>query len=156
MEGLGVVANVIAVVDLSAKVATLCFQYSKDVFSARADIERLRTQVEHLTIALRATQRLIEGTKGVSLLTSQALAGSFRNCMADLERLGKKLAPNPVRTVMRRYGVRALKWPFTSKDVEQLLADLERHEKNITLGLQVDQTYVHRHNPVTLPRLTSY
>ncbi|KAJ4020366.1 hypothetical protein NW766_001845, partial [Fusarium irregulare] len=142
MEGLGVVANVIAVVDLSAKVATLCFQYSKDVSSARADIERLRTQVEHLATALRATQQLIEGTKGPSLLTSQGLAGSFRNCMADLERLEKKLAPNPVRTVMRRYGVRALKWPFTSKDVEQLLADLERHEKHILLGLQVDQTAI--------------
>ncbi|WZH40876.1 kinesin light chain 1 [Fusarium acuminatum] len=140
MEGLGVVANIIAVVDLSAKVATLCFQYSKDVSSARADIERLRSQVEHLATALRATQRPIEGTRGLSLLTSQGLAGSFRSCMADLERLEKKLAPNPVRTAMRRYGVRALKWPFTSKDVDQLLAGLERHEKNMLLGLQVDQT----------------
>lgn len=105
MEGLGVVANIIAVVDLSAKVATLCFQYSKDVSSARADIERLRSQVEHLATALRATQRLIEGTRGLSLLTSQGLAGSFHSCMADLERLEKKLAPNPVRTAMRRYGV---------------------------------------------------
>jgi hypothetical protein len=89
-------------------------------------------------------------------LTSQGLAGSFRSCMADLERLEKKLAPNPVRTAMRRYGVRALKWPFTSKDVDQLLAGLERHEKNMLLGLQVDQTYAHRQNPITLPRLTSY
>ncbi|KAJ4243339.1 hypothetical protein NW762_014825 [Fusarium torreyae] len=142
MEGLGVVANIIAVVDLSAKVATLCFQYSKDVSSARADIERLRSQVEHLVTTLRATQRLVEGTRGLSLLTSQELAGSFRSCMADLERLEKKLAPNPVRTAMRRYGVRALKWPFTSKDVDQLLAGLERHEKNMLLGLQVDQTAI--------------
>ncbi|KAF4970220.1 hypothetical protein FSARC_2685 [Fusarium sarcochroum] len=140
MEGLGVAANLIAVVDLSTKVATLCFQYSRDVSSARADIQRLRDQVEHLATTLRATRRLVEGTKGQSLSTSQELAGSFRSCMADLERLEKKLDPNPVRTAMRRYGIRALKWPFSSKEVDQLLAGLDRHEKTILLGLQVDQT----------------
>ncbi|RGP63231.1 kinesin light chain 3 [Fusarium longipes] len=140
MEALGVVANIIAVVDLSTKVATLCFQYSKDVSGARADIERLRSQVEHLANVLRATQRLLEGTQGLSLPTSQGLADSFHSCMTDLKRLEKKLQPNRVRTKMRRYGLRAFKWPFNSKEVNQLLADLERHEKSILLGLQVDQT----------------
>ncbi|KAL3587549.1 hypothetical protein FPOAC2_13446 [Fusarium poae] len=142
MEGLGVAANIIAVIDLSAKVATLCFQYSKDVSSARADIERLRNQVEHLGTALRATQCLVEGTKSLSLSISKGLVGSFRSCIADLERLEKKLDPNPVRTAMRRYGIRALKWPFNSKEVDQLLAGLDRHEKTILLGLQVDQTAI--------------
>ncbi|KAH6989185.1 kinesin light chain 3 [Ilyonectria sp. MPI-CAGE-AT-0026] len=140
MEGLGVAANVIAVVDLSAKVAALCFQYSKEVAGARADIQRLRTQVEHLGTALRATQRLVEGSKGRSLLTSQELVDSIRNCIADLEQLEKKLDPNPARTVMRRLGLRALKWPFNSKEVDQILFSLERHEKTILLGLQIDQT----------------
>uniref|UniRef100_A0A4E9EIH7 NB-ARC domain-containing protein n=1 Tax=Gibberella zeae TaxID=5518 RepID=A0A4E9EIH7_GIBZA len=142
MEALGVIANIIAVVDLSAKVATLCFQYSKDVSSARADIERLRNQVEHLATALRATQRLIEGNKGPSLSTSQGLTGPFRSCMVDLERLEKKLEPHPIRTAMRRYGVRALKWPFSSREVNQLLDGLDRHEKTILLELQVDQTAI--------------
>ncbi|KPA40104.1 kinesin light chain 3 [Fusarium langsethiae] len=127
MEGLGVAANIIAVVELSAKVATLCFQYSKDVSSARADIERLRNQVEHLGTTLRATQRLVEENKGLSLHTSQGLTGSFRSCITDLERLEKKLDPNP---------------PFNSKEVDQLLAGLDRHEKTILLGLQVDQTAI--------------
>ncbi|RGP69012.1 kinesin light chain 3 [Fusarium sporotrichioides] len=140
MEGLGVAASIIAVVDLSTKVATLCSQYSKDVSSARADIERIRQQVEQLTTALQATQRLVEGNKGSSLSASQGLLGSFRSCIADLERLEKKLDPNPIRTAMRRYGIRALKWPFNRKEVDQLLAGLDRHEKTILLGLQVDQT----------------
>jgi len=143
MEGLGVAANVIAVVDLSAKVATLCLQYSKEVASARADIQRLHSQVEHLGAALQATRRLVEGSKGRPLLTSHELIGSFRSCIADLERLEKRLGPNPARIAMRRFGVRALKWPFSSKEVDQLLASLERHEKTILLGLQIDQTYVY-------------
>ncbi|KAF6781498.1 vegetative incompatibility protein HET-E-1, partial [Colletotrichum sojae] len=93
MEGLGVAANVIAVVDLSAKVAELCFQYFKEVAGARGDIHRLRTQVEHLGTAVRGTQRLVEGIKGRSLLTSQELVDSIHECIADLERLEKKLDP---------------------------------------------------------------
>ncbi|KAF6806307.1 Kinesin light chain 5 [Colletotrichum musicola] len=140
MEGLGVAANVIAVVDLSAKVAALCFQYSKEVAGARGDIQRLRTQVEHLGTAVRGTQRLVEGIKGRSLLISQELVDSIHECIADLERLEKKLDPKPARTMMRRLGLRALKWPFDSKEVDQVLSSLERHEKTILLGLQIDQT----------------
>ncbi|KAG7411973.1 hypothetical protein Forpe1208_v009375 [Fusarium oxysporum f. sp. rapae] len=142
MEGLGVVANIIAVVDLSTKVATLCFQYSKEVSSARADIERLRKQVQNLATALQATQRLVEGNKGLALSTSQDLIGSFRTCTADLKQVEKKLDLNPLRTTMRRYGFRALKWPFNRKEVDQLLTNLEHHEKKILLGLQVDQTAI--------------
>ncbi|KAF6782559.1 Kinesin light chain 5 [Colletotrichum sojae] len=140
MGGLGVAANVIAVVDLSAKVAALCFQYSKEVAGARGDIQRLRTQVEHLGTAVRGTQRLVEGIKGRSLLISQELVDSIHECIADLERLEKKLDPKPARTMMRRLGLRALKWPFDSKEVDQVLSSLERHEKTILLGLQIDQT----------------
>ncbi|KAI9167834.1 Kinesin light chain [Paramyrothecium foliicola] len=142
MEGLGAAANIIAVVDLSAKVATLCLQYSKEVASARADIQRLHTQVEHLGTALRASQRLLKDAKAQSLLTSHELVGSFRECIAELKRLKDKLDPSPARTTMRRLGLRALKWPFNSKEVDQLLTSLERHEKTIMLGLQIDQTAV--------------
>jgi hypothetical protein len=144
MEGVGVAANIIAIVDLSLKISTLCLQYSKEVTSARADIARLNNQVEHLAGALRATQRLVESPSGASLSVSQALAASFRSCISDLEQAERKLDPSPVRTVMRRYGLRALKWPFKSKEIDQLLASLQRHEKAILLGLQVDQTYAHK------------
>jgi hypothetical protein len=143
MEGLGVAANVMAVIDLSAKVATLCFQYSKEVASARADIQRLHAQVKHLGAALQASQRLMESTKSQSLSTSQELVGSFRDCITELGRLEQKLSPRTVRTTMRRLGLRALKWPFNSKEVDQLLSNLERHEKTILLGLQIDQTCAH-------------
>ncbi|KAF4341603.1 kinesin light chain 3 [Fusarium beomiforme] len=140
MEGLGVAANIIAVVELSAKVGKLCLQYSRDVSGARADIRRLHNQVEHLETALQAAQRLVEKNKDASLPISNRLLGSLQNCMDDLQKVEKKLEPNLARTVMRRYGLRALKWPFNSKEVDQLLVGLERHEKTILLGLQVDQT----------------
>ncbi|KAM6505253.1 hypothetical protein FSOLCH5_014486 [Fusarium solani] len=41
---------------------------------------------------------------------------------------------------MRRFGLRALKWPFDSKEVSDIVSNLERYERTITLGLQIDQT----------------
>ncbi|KAF2625753.1 hypothetical protein BU25DRAFT_473202 [Macroventuria anomochaeta] len=74
MEGLSGIASVIAVIDISAKIAALCYQYS---------------------IA-----------------------------------------------AMSRFGVRALKWPFTSKQVEKIVFDMEGYEHAFTLALQVDQMQV--------------
>lgn len=142
MEGLGVAANVMAIIDLSAKVATLCFQYSKEVANARADIQRLHAQVEHLGTALQASQRLMENEGSQSLFICQELVGSFCDCIAELGRLEQKLNPRTARNTMRRLGLRALKWPFNSKEVDRLLSNLERHEKTILLGLQIDQTFV--------------
>ncbi|KAM0269068.1 hypothetical protein ACHAQH_009824 [Verticillium albo-atrum] len=120
MEGLGVAANVIAVIDLSAKVATLCVQYAKEVAGARADIQRLQKQANQLGSALRAAQHVVEGSNSQSLFASQGLTGSFCECIVDLQRLENKLCPNPARTAMRRLGLRALKWPFNSKEVNQV------------------------------------
>jgi hypothetical protein len=41
MEGLGVAANVIAVIKLSAKVASVCLDYSRAVKHAAKDIDQL-------------------------------------------------------------------------------------------------------------------
>jgi hypothetical protein len=41
---------------------------------------------------------------------------------------------------MSRFGMRALKWPFESKDVQGTIQDLERCRGNISLALNIDQT----------------
>ncbi|KAL1855871.1 hypothetical protein VTK73DRAFT_8451 [Phialemonium thermophilum] len=142
MEALGVAANVIAVVDLSAKVATLCFRYSKQVASARADIQRLQGQVQLLETALQATRRLVEGPRGPLLSTSQELASSLRGCIRCLRQVEKRLSPDLPRGAMRRLGLRAWKWPFLSRDVDQIIASLQHHQRAIGVGLQIDQTHM--------------
>ncbi|KAI8410918.1 hypothetical protein FOFC_07512, partial [Fusarium oxysporum] len=102
MDGLGIVANIAAVLDLSAKVATLCFQYSTTVASARGDIKRLQSHVSGLAVALRAGKQLVEGPNSRPLVASRELAASLQ--------------------------------------LEGIITNLERHEKTILLGLQIDQT----------------
>ncbi|KAF4340314.1 neutral trehalase [Fusarium beomiforme] len=140
MDGLGIVANIAAVLDLSAKVATLCFQYSTSVASARGDIKRLQSHINGLAVALRAGKRLVEGPNSRPLVASRELAASLQVCTDELRRMHDKLELGTGHEAMHRFGLRALKWPFSSREVEDIITNLERHEKTILLGLQIDQT----------------
>lgn len=137
-EIVGLTASIIAIVELSAKLAT----YSNTVGSARGDISRLQSQLGSLDISLKAAQRLINEPKNHALATSRSLIDSLDKCQAELARVQDKLDPSSTRKVIRRFGFRALKWPFDSKEVSELINSLEQYKQTITLCLQVDQTYV--------------
>ena len=140
MEGLGVAANVIAVVELSAKIASLCVQYSLAVKHAKADIERLGREVNGVTDLLRAVEKLLQRPDNTQLSTSQKLHDALEGCFSQLTQLDTQLHPGKTRKIMSRFGIRALKWPFESKGVEKVINDLERCKQTISLALQVDQT----------------
>ena len=57
-----------------------------------------------------------------------------------LDKLKTQLEPSNTRKAMSQFGVRALKWPFTSKEVEKFIASLESYEQTYTLALLADQT----------------
>ena len=61
MEGLGAAASVIAVVELAAKVASLCLEYSSAVKKARPDIGCLRKHINSLKTAIDGVQELLQG-----------------------------------------------------------------------------------------------
>ena len=54
---------------------------------------------------------------------------------------------------MSRFGVRALKWPFESKDVDAIIKALERYQDTVSASLNVDQVYV-MHSSLLLLVLT--
>ena len=142
MEAVGVVANVFAVVDMSAKVVTLCSWYFKAAAGARDDISRVQNRVRHLGIVLQSAQRVIEGPDGGALVASRELNESLAECSSELGTLQNKLEPSGRRTAMRRVGLRALKWPLSKEETGVAVANLERCENTISFGFQIDQTYV--------------
>jgi hypothetical protein len=135
MDGLSGAASVIAVVDLSAKIASRCFQYSVAVKNAKEDIGRLRGEVSRIGDVLGGAKKLLEGPEEMCLLTSQTLSDSLKGCSVQLEKLNRRLELSNTRKAMSRLGVRALKWPFTSKEVEKIVADLERYKQTFSLAL---------------------
>ncbi|RYP78020.1 hypothetical protein DL770_006952 [Monosporascus sp. CRB-9-2] len=138
-EGLGVAASAIAVIELSAKVASLCLQYSKNVKHAKEDITRIHDEVIRLKNTSKEVQNLVNSPRGTKLKASQKLGDTLKDSQSRLERLDHELTPSKGRQVMKQFGLRALKWPFESKDVEKIIQDIARCTQTISLNLQVDQ-----------------
>jgi hypothetical protein len=140
MDGLSGAASIIAVIDISAKILSLCFQYSVAVKDAKKDIERVQRKVTDIKAILKKIKQLLDGRDRAQLSTTHELSDSLKECFRELEELKAELEPGKTRKAMSRFGVRALKWPFTSKQVENIVSGLERYEQTFTLALQVDQT----------------
>ena len=138
-EGLGIAASAIAVIELAAKVASLCLQYSKDVQGARDDIARLQRTTTDLQNMSRSVKELLDGPHK-RLKASRELRATLDDSQRQLEQLKNKLTPNTCRAAMKRIGLRALKWPFESRDIEKIIESLARSTQTISLSLQVDQT----------------
>lgn len=140
MDGLSGAASVIAVIDLSAKVTSLCFQYSAAVKNAKKDIELLQRKVSDIKDVFGQVKQLLDGRGETLLLATHNLSDSLKGCLLELEELKAQLEPGKTRKSMSRFGVRALQWPFTSKEVEMHVVRLERYQQTYTLALQADQT----------------
>jgi hypothetical protein len=78
-EGIGLAASAIAVIDLSARVATLCLEYSKGVTHAKGDIEKMKVETWNLKKATEAVQALIESPGGARLNTQREIRIALDN-----------------------------------------------------------------------------
>lgn len=141
MDGLSAAASVIAVVQISEKVFNLCRMYYLEVKKARKDIKRLRDEVTSLQDVLTNVADLAEDPCSanlsiLSLLNQQN--GPVQQCQGDLAGLITNLDPGQGKNKMKQFGLRALKWPFNSKDVEKLLTTIGRHKATFNLALTSD------------------
>lgn len=141
-EALGLGASVIAVIDLSVKVAARCSEYYTNVKNAREDIERVQKETKRSKEIAQQIQSLCDGPNGPKLLSSQSLRDGVNECEKQLARIEAKLEPGTRNKLMRHYGGRALRWPFKSKEVDAILRQLGQCQGNISSSLQVDQMYV--------------
>jgi hypothetical protein len=142
MDSLAGAASVIAVIDLSAKIIALCSQYIAAVKHARKDIECIKKKVGDIRHIMEGIKKLLDGPHKAQLSTTHGLFKSLEQCLEQLQQLKDQLMPGKTRKAMSRFGVRALKWPFTSKQVKDTLSSLEVCKRSFTLALQVDQTQV--------------
>jgi hypothetical protein len=140
MEGLGAAVNIIAVVEFCAKVTSSCHQYSLAVKDAKNDITRLQGEVNSLRDVLGEVQQLLDDPDSAKLSASQKLLEALRDGFSQLKNLDERLNPGKTRKAMSRTGVRALKWPFESKEVDKAIKGLEKCKQTVALAIQVDQT----------------
>ena len=130
MEGLAAAASVIAVLQITEEVARLCGRYIREVRHAHKDIERLQSKASALNEVL---------TRVNNEPHSNIDATAIRKCCKDISFVKERLEPKKRHTTMERMGIRALKWPFTSKEVEEQVQALEGYLMifNTTLQLNI-------------------
>ncbi|PVH67497.1 hypothetical protein DL98DRAFT_296048, partial [Cadophora sp. DSE1049] len=136
-----VAASVIAVIDISAKIFELCQTYFSEVKEARKDIQRLRDGVTSLQDVMTDVRDLAEDSNlsGRSVFSRlNQHDGPVQQCERDLRRLLVQLEPGEGEGKMRRFGLRAFKWPFSSKDVDKRLQIINEHKATFTLALTSD------------------
>ena len=108
MAGLDVAAGVIAVMNISAKVAGLCYRYSRKVADAKSDIERLKNHVERLFNTFKELQKALNGQHENKLRATQHLRVDIDFCCSNMYNLEEKLKMRKNQKVMHRVGLRAL------------------------------------------------
>jgi hypothetical protein len=139
-EAFGLAASALAVVQLSAKIVKICAQHTKDVANARQDIQRLQREVGILGLVADSVRELTDDTSQHKLTTIEKVQSFLDEARTRLSELHTKLDPGQRKEDMWRVGLRAIKWPFSSKDAEKALADLARLTQAISLAISVDQT----------------
>lgn len=135
METVGAAASIIAIIEVSAKVASLCLEYSAAVKDASDEITRLQTKVQELEGVTKDVQQPLDGDRSRELSTSQKLNKALQSCCAQMKHVKKRLHPSGGRKIMSKFGVRALKWRFESKEVDKITNEIEMQCKHLFSSL---------------------
>jgi len=139
MDPLSGAASVIAVVQISKEILTLCGKYALDVKDAKDDIDRLSSEIMALRDVLNTVNDLAEGPDAAKFPALRDLTKTISQCSSELIVLKTQLDPGKRRRTMKRLGLRALTWPFKTEEINKCIASLERSKTSINLALSADQ-----------------
>ena len=140
MDGLSSATSVIAVIQLTGSLMKICGGYIQEVKDARDDIITLQRTVTGLQGILQTLHKFLQARSETRLPTSSRLVNDITDCLSDLRTLEENIDPGRGKKMMKRLGLRALKWPLKRTEVERIVQALERYKSSFTLYLQVDQT----------------
>jgi len=137
MDGISAAASVIAAIQIAGQVFDLCRKYYLEVKDARKDIQRLRDEVTSLQDVLINVADLTDapGSAKSSILALNQPDGPVQQCRTELIRLATKLDPGQGKDKMTQLGLRALKWPFSSKEIDKAITTIGRHKMTFNLAL---------------------
>ncbi|KAJ8108074.1 hypothetical protein ONZ43_g6538 [Nemania bipapillata] len=157
MDPLSISASIIAVLQATNSVISICYDYRAAAKNSSWELPRVIELVKSLRHVLETLEGLASGAKGTDpdavprLQTLQQLCrpntgnegGLLALCMKELNILQKKLAPlgwaGPVGS-KRVALVQALKWPLKESDTKKSLESIGRFRDTLSLALTTDQT----------------
>jgi hypothetical protein len=117
----------------------ICGGYIGKAKHAKQDILRLQREISGLTEVLKMLDNLLRGPDGLKLTTSQKLFDDVKKCSSTLTELKEKIDPEITQRPMRRWGLRAFKWPLERGEVAETINDVKGYQSLFSLALEVDQ-----------------
>ncbi|RPB11599.1 hypothetical protein P167DRAFT_209331 [Morchella conica CCBAS932] len=138
MEGLGIAASIIGVIQLTGKVSSLGYGYISKVGQAQQEIESFLKELASLEKFLELIDSYVKaGTATSDAL--QALDEPLRTCMRELKNLELKLKPKKKPSWFRKkMGLTSLMWPLKEKEVTEIIIRIERNKTSFLLALSLD------------------
>lgn len=140
-DPLSMAASIIAVIQITGSVVSLCYDYRSGAQNASKEMKQLTDEVISLRDVLEAILKLVDegSTENFHLSTLKLLTqtdGPLSKCKTEMKLLEAELKPAMgIRAVAR-----TLKWPFARGEVERKVERLNRLKGSLTLALVTDHT----------------
>jgi hypothetical protein len=105
------------------------------VKDAKNDIKCVEKKVIDIKRVLESIKELLDRLHKAQLFTTYSLLRSLKQCLLELQGLEEELEPSKTRKAISKFRMRALKWPFTSKQVENIVLSMNSYKQTFTLAL---------------------
>lgn len=149
-EAFGIAAGVIAVLQITKSVLSVCNDYSATVRGA-GELSAIQKEMTDLLAVLQTLETLVVnvGTSDPARLQTLSLLsrpqGLLGACLEEIRRLEEKLkTPDWMKGFgpKRQAFAQSLRWPFKEAETKKQLAVIGRFRDILQLALDADQTYV--------------
>lgn len=147
MDPLSVTGTLIAVLQVSASVISICYEYRQGIKNASREVAQISDELNSLNDVLETLLKLVESSSdswgnrtgpSARLSTFESLvkpAGPLLACQSQLERLKKQLEPQQGWRELKK----TLTWPLKEPDMKKALDNLQRLKSTMQLALSADQ-----------------
>lgn len=140
MDPLSGAASVITVIQLATAITQICGTYLNKVKDVKRDIHCFQEEVIALAHVLQSLDELLNGPNSTKITATQDLVNNITTCSSALAKLKEKIEPETTQRHMRKWGLRAFKWPLKWLEVDDAISEIEQYKTMFSLSLLVDQT----------------
>lgn len=135
---LSAIASIIAIIQISGTVLSVCYKYVTSVKNASRDIHWVINEVGSLKVILEELKSLESSQPHHSTLSKSlnAAHGPLKTCEAALKVLQDQLDTS--NTFQKKIG--AVVWPLREKAVDKIMKTIQRQKSNLIFALAADET----------------
>jgi Fungal N-terminal domain of STAND proteins len=151
MDPLSITASVIAVLQISNKIISICYDYASAVRGSSWELQSVTEEVQSLRNVLETLANIARKAESANAAEESRLptlkllcepgVGPLSRCLLVLEALEAKLAPpswgSPVGS-KRRALIQALGWPLKEGYTKKTLENIARFKATLGLAVAAD------------------